>query len=444
MRDINFSKNSLWTLLSDMVIFVSGLVYLVILARVLGPEGKGIHSLILLIPGVIMVFGSFGMESANVYFVGTKKYPLRDVVSNSIILSVLLGVLLVLLFWGASQTDWFYKFIQDNKIPISYLWAVVFTIPLYFISAFLRNALRGYGHLGDYNTIRIIEGLSLFLFGVIFLIILKRGLWGAIASSVLSIIFAAISSIFLTKKLVRIFPLNLNTALLKGSSSYGSKVYLANGLSFLNYRLDMFLITIFLTPVAVGFYSVAVNMAEKLLIIPGAFATVLLPKISSSGQNEANHLTSRVLRHTTLIMLVICLAMLFLITFMVRLFFGASFLPSVLPFIILLPGILAFSIGGVLAADLSGRGKPQYAIWSSMTALIANIVLNIILIPKMGIVGAALASSISYWLDTLVVLGAFMCISKNRLKEVFIIKKEDFQDYYNLYIDFFNSSSRIR
>lgn len=427
-----------------MVIFVSGLVYLVILARVLGPEGKGIHSLILLIPGVIMVFGSFGMESANVYFVGTKKYPLRDVVSNSIILSVLLGVLLVLLFWGASQTDWFYKFIQDNKIPISYLWAVVFTIPLYFISAFLRNALRGYGHLGDYNTIRIIEGLSLFLFGVIFLIILKRGLWGAIASSVLSIIFAAISSIFLTKKLVRIFPLNLNTALLKGSSSYGSKVYLANGLSFLNYRLDMFLITIFLTPVAVGFYSVAVNMAEKLLIIPGAFATVLLPKISSSGQNEANHLTSRVLRHTTLIMLVICLAMLFLITFMVRLFFGASFLPSVLPFIILLPGILAFSIGGVLAADLSGRGKPQYAIWSSMTALIANIVLNIILIPKMGIVGAALASSISYWLDTLVVLGAFMCISKNRLKEVFIIKKEDFQDYYNLYIDFFNSSSRIR
>lgn len=444
MKDINFSKNSLWTFLSDMVIFISGLVYLIVLARVLGPEGKGIHSLILLIPGLIMIFGSFGVESANVYFVGTKKYPLRDVVSNSIILSVLLGVLLMILFWGVSQTELFHKFIQNNEIPIHYLWAVIFTIPLYFISAFLRNVLRGYGHLGDYNKIRITEGLSLFLFGIIFLLAFKMGLWGAVVSSVLSVFFAAISSIFLTKKLVKIFPLNLNMALLKDSFSYGSKVYLANSLSFLNYRLDMFLITIFLTPIAVGFYSIAVSMAEKLLIIPGAFATVLLPKVASSGHGEANHLTSKVLRHTTLIMVVICLVMVVLINFIIKIFFGASFLPSALPFIVLLPGILAFSIGGILAADLSGRGKPQYAVWSSVTALIANIILNIILIPKMGITGAALASSISYWLDTFVVLGAFIYISKNNIKEVLIMKKEDFQDYYNLYLDFFNPSGRIR
>jgi len=90
----------------------------------------------------------------------------------------------------------------------------------------------------------------------------------------------------------------------------------------------------------------------------------------------------------------------------------------------------------VIAADLSGRGKPQYAVWSSMTALIANVILNIILIPRMGIVGAALASSISYWLDTLVVLIAYLNISRHSLREVLIIKKDDFQDYYNLFLKF--------
>ena len=187
-------------------------------------------------------------------------------------------------------------------------------------------------------------------------------------------------------------------------------------------------------PLEVGLYSISASVAEKLLIIPGILATVLFPKITSISGKDANDLTSRVIRHTIIIMILASLFLIFFADPLISLFFGKEFLPSVLPLLILLPGMIAFGIGAIIAADLSGRGKPQYAVWSSITALIANVVLNIILIPKMGIMGAALASSISYWLDTTVVLVAFLNISKNSPKEVLFIKKSDFQDYYNLFL----------
>ena len=132
--------------------------------------------------------------------------------------------------------------------------------------------------------------------------------------------------------------------------------------------------------------------------------------------------------------------MIFLANYIIKLFFGDSFLLSVIPLLILLPGILAFSIGGVLAADLAGRGKPQFAVFSSLLGLVSNVILNIIFIPVWGIAGAALASSIAYWLDTLVILFGFSIVSKISLKEVLIIKKQDFFDYYNIFTKTLNFS----
>jgi len=117
---------------------------------------------------------------------------------------------------------------------------------------------------------------------------------------------------------------------------------------------------------------------------------------------------------------------------LIKILFGVNFSPSVLPLLILLPGIIAFGIGGVLAADLSGRGRPEFAFYSSFACLIVNIILNIIFIPKWGIGGAALASSISYWIDTLIILLVFLKISQKSLSEILIIKKEDFRDYLQL------------
>lgn len=430
MRD--FTKQSFLTFLTQAASFILGFFSLIIISRVLGPEGRGIYSLIILIPGMIMTFGNLGLGSGNVYFIGSKKYKTEDVLANSLLFSIVLGLLLILVFWGLLQIDFFQKLIQNNKIPQLYLWLVVVTIPLTLLLGFFQSVLMGQGNISSYNKISLLREIFQLFLIVILLWILKTGILGAVLSHVLAVILAVLISLFFLKKISKI-RLGFHKGFFKDSFSYGLKVYLTNVVSFLNYRLDMFLIAFFLNPIAVGLYSVAVAITERLFIIPGAFTTVLYPKISSIEDHQANEFTSKVARQTFFIMIIASILLMIFAAPFIRIFFGPSFLPSILPLFILLPAIIAFGIGGVLAADLAGRGKPEFAFWGSLIGLIVNVVLNILFIPKWGISGAAFASTISYWVDTLILISAFLVISRKSLRDVLLIKKGDFQDYQQLF-----------
>jgi O-antigen/teichoic acid export membrane protein len=303
----------------------------------------------------------------------------------------------------------------------------------------LQNIIQGSGRITQYNQTRIFKTIIEFFLVLILLLAFRQGIGGAVISNIIAIIAATIISIILVKKISK-FYFYLNKKLLKDSLVYGGKVYFANTASFLNYRLDMFLIAILLEPeialVGVGVYSIAVAISEKLFMIPGALATVLFPKISSIKSSEANEFTPKVVRHTFFIMIVSSLVMAALVSPFINIFFGSDFLGAVKPFLILLPGIIAFGIGGVMAADLSGRGKPEFAVYSSFTCLVINVILNIILIPLYGISGAAIASAIGYWADTLVIIIAFRNISKKPLSEFLLIKKQDFKDYIRVFKNF--------
>jgi Na+-driven multidrug efflux pump len=67
-----------------------------------------------------------------------------------------------------------------------------------------------------------------------------------------------------------------------------------------------------------------------------------------------------------------------------------------MPFIWLLPGMIGLSIAKIVSADLSGRGKPQYAAYTAGITVVLTVILDVLLIPAYNISGAAIASSISY------------------------------------------------
>ena len=117
----SISKNSAITFLSQIFIVALGLITSIILARALGPTGRGIYALIILIPAVMFRLGSLGIEAANVYFTGTKRYEIKDIVSNSLLSSILLGLILIFSFFGISYLDIFQRFLNSNRINPFYL-----------------------------------------------------------------------------------------------------------------------------------------------------------------------------------------------------------------------------------------------------------------------------------------------------------------------------------
>lgn len=416
----SISKNSAITFSSQILIFALGLITSIILARTLGPTGRGIYALIILIPTVMLRLGSLGIEAANVYFTGSKRYQIKDIISNSLLSSILLGLVLISLFWGIAHLNIFHRFLNSNQINPFYLWLVVLTVPLSLLSRFLNSIFLGKEEIVKYNKINIFRSVLQLVAIVVFLVILKQGVAGAVFSYIFTIISVTLFIVLLIKKGTPI-GISYNQNLLKDSIKYGLKAYFGNLAQFLNYRLDMFLVAAFLTPAAVGYYSVAVGIAEKLWMLPGAIATVLFPRISSLKDAEANNLTPRVACFTFLITFVASLILAILAQPLIKILFGPAFLPSVTPLLILLPGIIALSGCKVLTADLAGRGKPQFGTYASFVSLGVNVPLNLWLIPKWGISGAAFASSVAYIIATIVVIIAFVKISKRSWSDILLI-----------------------
>src|SRR5690606_8388991 len=159
----------------------------------------------------------------------------------------------------------------------------------------------------------------------------------------------------------------------------------ASILQFLNYRADILLIGFFLTQTEVGWYYVSVLIAERLLFLTQATATILFPSACSSQlQREKTPLLSRL--NFTVVFIDSILIGISAFWF-IPILFTPIYSNSVLPLIVILPGIVSLSVFKLISADLSGRGLPQYTMYVSMLNFILNIGLNLFLIPKFGILG---------------------------------------------------------
>ena len=163
-------------------------------------KGKWAGFIAILIPAVMLKLGSLGIEAANVYFIGSRQYEPKDVASNSLLSSILLGVILIFLFLGISYLSVFRNFLNSNQINIFYLWLVVLTIPFSLLSGFLKNIFLGKEEIITFNKINIFQTIIKLVLIVIFLMILKQGVSGAVNVYILTVMFVFVFIIFLTKK----------------------------------------------------------------------------------------------------------------------------------------------------------------------------------------------------------------------------------------------------
>ena len=214
---------------------------------------------------------------------------------------------------------------------------------------------------------------------------------------------------------------------IKAGLNYGWKAHLSNILSFLNYRVDMFLLNWFINPVAVGIYSIAVGIAERLWIFSGSAATVMFPRIAELKHDESSRkeLTPLVSRSMLWIPLILSIPIFITAPFIIEFLLGINFIKSSLLLRILLPGIVLGSLGRILANDISARGFPQINMYIDSVIAVSNIILNIILIPRIGIAGAAVATTICYGTNTVVKIKAYSVIAKVKWYKTFIPEKED-------------------
>ncbi len=177
---------------------------------------------------------------------------------------------------------------------------------------------------------------------------------------------------------------------------------------FLLLRLDQGLLAHYRDAAEVGIYSIAVYLGEMLWLLPGALTPLLIHSSAAKASDpERDRTAAKAVRLGILVTVAVGVPLLFLVDPLLAMFAGGEYAASGAAFKALLPGIVIFAPGAVLAGDFIGRGKPHWNTQASALTVLVNVVVGVQLIPVHGAVGAAWSSTIAYACGTFVMLARF-------------------------------------
>jgi O-antigen/teichoic acid export membrane protein len=389
-----FSQQVASTALSQGIILLLTLVTAPITARWLGPGGKGQLALALLLPGILQLFLSFGINIANVYFTGSQRLSIAELVANSVtfaLLGTLVGCLIILLLVTGRLLP-----VILPGVPISYLLLGMLALPVGLLSSNFSSVLLGLRRIMTLNVLSVIQAALAVPLLFLLLIWLKMGVVGAIFTSLVpSVLILAGTARCLQHEGVGFRP-HWNRCVIRSTLIYGLKGYVGNLLQFFNYRLDALIVNAFIGPAAVGIYGASVTLAELLWQLPNSVGFVIFPKAANTDHKAMNNFTPRVFWIVLGTSSIGAIVLASLGRLVIRIILSDAFLDAYVPMLALLPGVVLLGAAKVLTNDIAGRGYPHYNSIVAGCTLVITITLDLLLIPRIGIVGAALASSAAY------------------------------------------------
>ena len=431
------AKESIFTFFTKIILFIISFLKSIIIARTLGPLGKGVWAALLFIPLVTVTFINLGIGPANVYYTGKGKYPIYKILINSFYLIIILSVftfLVYLLFF-----DKIFTFVVQKYPNISHsnLWIVLLNVPFLLVSRYVSGIIQGKQKINLLNIISLVSQSLHFIFIFFALVILNYSLSGLIyiyflingLHTILLILFT--SFILKKEKKESKLIISFDFKLFKKTLSYGIKCFLGSTLQYLNYRADVFLLFTFTGAQALGIYTVGVAVTEILWFVSYAISFSLFPKISSAERSKNESIVPLFSRITLFLTIFLSLFILILINPIIKILYGLSFLPSIKVVYFLLPGIILFSPSRILSSYFAGIGKPEINTWVNFFSLIINILFNLLLIPKFSYKGAAIASSISYSISFFILLYLYIKKTKSKFIQFFIPSKKDIITFKN-------------
>lgn len=409
----------------------AGLMFVVsvLVARALGPEGRGIYSLFLLSVSLAQAVLSLGVGVSAIYYIGKKTYTLRQIVSNSqfvVLASAVVSGLLVLLAAPIIGGR-----LLDRDVPY---WVFAFAVPLFLNFNVLTAVLQGGSRFLGMNLVILAQPLVL-------LAMMSTGMAvGDLDTGAVLVLWslATLAAVLLGLRLVGFEHIHLPTVLvpdwraLRDQVRFGVQAQIGNLTQLLNYRLDSFIVLLFVGTAGVGYYAVANGMTQGIWLIANAVAVVLLPRLTRARKEDAARLTPLVCRNTLLVSALGAVALGAVSPVLVGALFGGEFSPAVAPLLWLLPGTVALSGSKILASYIFSQGKPLINSYVTLASLAVTLAADFILIPPFGVEGAAAASSLAYSTHLALSLVMYRRVSGQSIGDALLVRASDVRLYLEL------------
>ncbi len=421
------SASAAATLARQVLSSLLGLATSAVIARAFGPSGNGALAIALLLPTALTTLLNLGLVSANVFFLGSSQVSIRQLLLSNLRVFCVISCA-GLLGGGAILTGAASSVFPGVEAPV--LWLALSMFPLSLLNSLLQSVFQGLQLFRAYNTIAISQSLLSCIFVAALAILDRSEIAFLVGIQVLVQFIVLVVSIALLRPTLSKSddPDWKSSGFERRLLGYGWKAHASNVVAFFNYKADMFLANMFLGPGAVGIYAIAVALGERLWLIPQAVGTVLFPRLSQLAADPLSRttLTPIVARSVFSLTLVVAGALAAVSKPATVLIFGEVYVAALVPLWIMMPGFVLAAISQVLANDIAARGRPELNMITSVVSLAVNICANLTLIPRLGLQGAALSTTISLAMNTFLKLVLYSRLSGNTWRECLLVQRVDF------------------
>ncbi len=267
----------------------------------------------------------------------------------------------------------------------------------------LQQASQGLGHVKLYSLVEPVRITSTFILAFF---LIYAGVTGLSYAYVLA---AAITAIFLGLRLKstktikggKIFSGKLAKKLLK----FGFPVFIGGLSSLLLIYTDTVTLTVFRGVGDVGLYQAALPTSQLLWVLVSSLAAVLLPVMSEMWSKDQKTFVSAavglVSKFAFIIVVPLAMIMIAFSEDIIRILFGQAYIPAAMALQVLALNAVFYTLFVIFSTSLISVNKPF--VNTKITAFISvlNLVLDVALVPHYGIVAAALATTVSYFIGAI-------------------------------------------
>ena len=362
----------------------------VILARALGADARGQLAAVVLWPSLLAMLGAMGIPEAATYH-AARRTPLGTLAGT--VAAVAMGQSAALVAAGFVVLPLVLGRQDDDAVRAAYLFLAF--VPLNLLALHMMGIVNGLQRYTAFQALR----LGTVGVGCAGIVGLALGGHISIRSVVVVYIVANLLAAFAATLLVvqaGAQRFGFSRALARSLLRCGLRSHTTNVAGQLNERLDQLVISVFLAPVYLGLYVVAVTLTSLSSLIGASVAQVALPASAALEHGAVRGTARRLVALTLIGSVVVTVPLLVFTRQIIELSFGESFGDAADVTRILLVAGIVLSTSRALGAVLTGLGRPLDAALPELMALVVTLAALAALLPWLGLVGAGVASLLAY------------------------------------------------
>ncbi len=387
------NKNLIYTLATQLVILMSGFLTSIFTAYYLGPAGRGEYFFITTLTTLVVQLGCLGMQTSNIYLISKSERALGALTSNVIWISIIIGTLSALAIFIT------FNILHRRVVGIEFI-AILGPATLFYLLGV--NLLIAINKVKFFNIFQIGSNI------ILGLVLLTCGLLGfgikafLIATSLLWVMISFLL-IYVISRCTSI-PFKFDYNYFKQGFSYSMKVYIVSLFAALVLKGNIFILSKFSSVTVLGYYSIASQICDALVIFPKTYSLLLLPDLIKKQENSWEKI-QKSLSRSTIILVFVYLAVALLARWVIPIVFGSQFSPATAILLWMLPGSFFLGIISIASQFLAAHNFPKILVSFWFIGFLLMVIFSMILIPLFSGEGGAMAVSAASFLVLIMVVG---------------------------------------